>query len=375
MKRHETELQELGPTLEEAKKEEVNLALTAREFLRGNGYAEEQNFESALEALRNYQIRSAQSRTHLDKVNEIQGQLKGLNDQYESDKGALDELEKKLNGFLHQAGAVNVDEYHEKADGAKMYHEFWKERQGVEEQLNALLNGQTLDGLREQAGGSRVPGSDKTVAELKQQADAVDNELESKRKREHALHIMLTQRSAGSRSMNEVEEELEAVQSRLAKLEGELEAARYAAEVLETVTKERHSRIAPQLAHQASKYLNTITGGAYEELLISRDMDLSVRVPQTRALHSDPEQSLSTGTVDQIYLALRLAMVKNLSVGNESIPLVLDDPFANYDDARLINAMKLLDEVSKTNQITLFTCRRDVLRAAESIGAPVHILS
>jgi uncharacterized protein YhaN len=375
MKRHEQELQELTPRLENAKKEEIELALLVREFLRSNGYAEEQNFESALEALRNYQIRSAQSRTHLDKVNEIQGQLKELNEKYESEKTALDELDQQLNRFLHDAGAVNVEEYHEKADGARMYHEFWKEREGLEEQLRALLNGQTLDELRNQAGQSRVVGSKKTTTELREAAESVDNELESKRKREHALHIMLTQRSAGFRSMNEVEEEREAVQNRLDKLEMELDAAQYAAEVLETVTKERHSRIAPQLAHLASGYLNTITGGAYEELLISRDMDLSVRIPQTRALHSEPEQMLSTGTVDQIYLALRLAMVSNLSEGSESIPLVLDDPFANYDDERLMNALKLLKEVSKTNQITLFTCREDVLKAAKEVGSPVFNLA
>ena len=375
MKRHEKELQELAQRLEKAKKEEIELALTTREFLRSNGYTEEQNFESALEALRNYQIRSAQSRTHLDKVNEIQGQLKELNEKYEFEKTTLDELDQQLNAFLHDAGAVSVEEYHQKVDGARMYNEFWKDREAVEEQLRAILNGQNLDELRSQAGKSRVPGSKKTTAELRDAAEVVDNELESKRKREHALHIMLTQRSAGFRSMNEVEEEREAVQNRLEKLETELDAAQYAAEVLETVTKERHSRIAPQLAQLASGYLNTITGGAYQELMISRDMELSVRIPQTRALHSDPAQMLSTGTVDQIYLALRLAMICNLSDGNESIPLVLDDPFANYDDERLMNAMKLLDEVSKTNQITLFTCREDVLKAAKKIGADIYNLA
>lgn len=371
MKRHEQELLELAPRLEKAKKEEIELALTVREFLRSNGYTEEQNFESALEALRNYQIRSAQSRTHLGKVNEIHGQLKELNEQYEADKKTLDELEQKLNGFLHDAGAVSVDEYHQKVDGARKYSELWKEREGVEEQLQGSLNGQTLHELKAAAGQQKVTGSKKTTTELRSAAETVDHELESKRKREHALHIMLTQRSAGFRSTNEVEEERESVQNRLANLEMEMDAAQYAAEVLETVTKERHSRIAPQLAGLASNYFSTITGGAYEELMISRDMELSVRIPQTKALQSDPEHMLSTGTVDQIYLALRLAMVKNLSDGHESIPLVLDDPFANYDDERLMNALTLLNEVSKTNQVILFSCREDVLKAAGTIGASI----
>jgi uncharacterized protein YhaN len=125
------------------------------------------------------------------------------------------------------------------------------------------------------------------------------------------------------------------------------------------------------VAELASGYLSEVTDGAYNELLINREMQISVRIPQTKALNEAPESQLSQGTVDQIYLALRLAMVQCISENGEQIPMLLDDPFANYDDARLARAMKLLRRISSTNQILLFTCRQDVVRAAKKIDAPV----
>jgi uncharacterized protein YhaN len=168
-----------------------------------------------------------------------------------------------------------------------------------------------------------------------------------------------------------VEEERAATEQRVAELELELKAAAYAISVIEEVTQNRHTRIAPKLAELASRYLELITNGVYKEVLIDRDMQISVRIPQTRAINPDPARLLSKGTVDQIYFALRLAMVRCMSEDGENVPMVLDDPFANYDDVRLRCAMQLLADVGRQHQVILFTCREDVVRTAESLGAPV----
>jgi uncharacterized protein YhaN len=181
----------------------------------------------------------------------------------------------------------------------------------------------------------------------------------------------LTERAAGVRSISEIEEERALVRARVEALEFELEAASYAMALIEEIARDKHARIAPRLAARAGGFLKEITGGAYEEVLINRDLAVSVRIPQTNLMTENPEQSLSKGTVDQIYLALRLAMVQSMSESGESIPLLLDDPFANYDDLRLERALVLLACLSANNQVILFTCREDVVRAAQNVGAPV----
>jgi uncharacterized protein YhaN len=150
-----------------------------------------------------------------------------------------------------------------------------------------------------------------------------------------------------------------------------MEAASYAMALIEEIARDKHARIAPRLAARAGGFLKEITGGAYQEVLVSRDLRISIRIPQTNLMTENPEKVLSKGAVDQLYLALRLAMVQSMSESAEGIPLLLDDPFSNYDDQRLERALELLARLSTQNQVLLFTCREDVVRAAQAVHAPI----
>ena len=63
---------------------------------------------------------------------------------------------------------------------------------------------------------------------------------------------------------------------------------------------------------------------------------------------------LSTGTIDQIYLSLRLSMLDELA--EESLPIILDETFAYWDDERLENILKFLINESEKRQIIIFSC-------------------
>lgn len=63
---------------------------------------------------------------------------------------------------------------------------------------------------------------------------------------------------------------------------------------------------------------------------------------------------LSAGTIDQLYLSLRLSIIKELA--EESIPIFLDESFAYYDDERLKNILRYINEEFKNIQVIIFTC-------------------
>ena len=65
-----------------------------------------------------------------------------------------------------------------------------------------------------------------------------------------------------------------------------------------------------------------------------------------------PAESLSIGTIEQIYLSLRLAIMNEIS--KEKLPVMLDEAFAYYDDKRLEAALDFLSKID--NQVILFTC-------------------
>jgi len=66
--------------------------------------------------------------------------------------------------------------------------------------------------------------------------------------------------------------------------------------------------------------------------------------------------------------------VETLSENGEPVPMLLDDPFANYDDERLRRTMELMRILGEQRQILIFTCREDVVRAGQASGVPVLAL-
>lgn len=373
LNRYIEELEELEKRLEEVRFAERDLALEVREFLRDNHYTEEENHDSALKALRAYRIRSAQARHRQGDLEVVQGQVRLLKEQLADEDDRVTALENELSEYLVQAGAASVEEFHERLEQADRHRELKQQRDHIEEQLALTLGDNTLATLVEKVGDATLDTDidPRTPDAIQSDLDSNSELLEAKRKRAHSLQLMMTERSAGLRSLNEVDEERDATVRRVAELELELQAAKHAVEVLEGVTQERYAEVAPLLAEKASEYLSVITSGTYNELTIDPKMRIHVRIPQTQSLSADPERSLSKGTVDQIYLSLRLAMIQTMSADAETVPMVLDDPFAHYDDARLESAMNLMLEVGKTNQVLLFTCREDVIRTAESLEIPV----
>ena len=65
---------------------------------------------------------------------------------------------------------------------------------------------------------------------------------------------------------------------------------------------------------------------------------------------------LSTGTIHQLYLALRIAILRKISNSSESIPIILDEPFAYFDNQRLESTLDCLKKISKNNQVIIFCC-------------------
>lgn len=345
-----------------------------RELLRKNGFEEEAQYETALAALRAFRaIASAQRERH-GRLKVLEDRAEALERRYRSEEADIEKAQHDLGLLLRKAGVDSVERFHESVEQARAYRELREKRAALEEQLEALLRGQDLRELRrmvEEQGPlpPATPGA--TVPSLRAELEAIQAEIEQRRVEEHQLHLNMTERGAGTRAINEIEEERARIERSVQALDLELTATSHAMTQIEDVARDKYARIAPRLAEGASRYIAAITDGAYTELRLSRELTIGVRIPQTRRMNESPERVLSKGTVDQIYLALRLALVEAVSENNETVPMLLDDPFANYDDQRLDRTLRLLATIGERQQVLLFTCREDVARAAEAIQAPI----
>jgi uncharacterized protein YhaN len=145
---------------------------------------------------------------------------------------------------------------------------------------------------------------------------------------------------------------LEDINRRISLLEEHYAALTVAIETAAAASQNLQRRFAPGISQEAQRLFQSLTGGRYDRLILNRDFTLQVAAEKETALRGS--QFRSDGTVDQLYLALRLAVAKTLS---PDAPLVLDDALVRFDDQRLAAAMALLKEEAKSKQVLLFTCQ------------------
>ena len=169
------------------------------------------------------------------------------------------------------------------------------------------------------------------------------------------LHKQLGQlegqmQALGSREA--LEAQLAAVSARLEKLEQTYAALELAQSKLAQASQALQRRFAPAIAKKAQEHFSRITAGRYDRLSLDNDLGVHTAAQSEDTLTS--AQWRSDGTVDQLYLALRLAVADELT---PNAPLVLDDALVRFDDERLGQAMALLRQISQHKQILLFTCQ------------------
>lgn len=124
-----------------------------------------------------------------------------------------------------------------------------------------------------------------------------------------------------------------------------------AKEILEKAYNKMKNNITPKFTENLLKNAKGVIGEKYKNIIFNEEEGLTIELENGSYKNA---MLLSTGTIDQLYLALRLAVLQEIS--KESMPIILDETFAYFDDERLENILKYLDENFKENQIIIFTC-------------------
>jgi len=132
----------------------------------------------------------------------------------------------------------------------------------------------------------------------------------------------------------------------------------------------RRSQQGP-LLQAAGRHFAALTGGRYERLAVDEDKDGRMLMLATRDDGSEcPVEALSEGTADQLYLALRVAMVEAHAAAAEPLPFIADDLMVHFDDARTAAAIRLLTELGRTTQVILFSHHDHVAQLAQAMASP-----
>ena len=146
---------------------------------------------------------------------------------------------------------------------------------------------------------------------------------------------------------------IDSLRLRIGELEETEEALELAQRTLAAATEQLQRRFAPRITERARILFSRLTDGRYDRLNLTKELAVDAAATGELTMHS--AQWRSEGTVDQLYIALRLAVAEELT---PAAPLVLDDALARFDDRRLKNALEVLAEAAGSRQVILFTCRK-----------------
>ena len=284
----------------------------------------------------------------------------------------LDEHGSRVGSFLSESGLSFAGESTRRARRAL-------------DQLDAMRSMRAVSQQREKAASLQQAELRRSIAELRSRRieqcraaglpdnaslDDFDDALAEKEvEREQTQHMAAqTERCRGefserlsaarsSTGFDRVKLEYEEASARMKAAQQSLTVLLIAQKTLQCAIAEWDKKSQPEVYRQASRLLSLMTEGAWVQVRLSAEGSIEA-VDALRGVL--PAHLLSLGTRQQLYLSLRLALLITASDVGRGLPVVCDDILVNFDDSRRAQAAKALVELSRTRQVILFTCHKDV---------------
>ncbi|MCX8128908.1 MAG: AAA family ATPase [Clostridia bacterium] len=179
--------------------------------------------------------------------------------------------------------------------------------------------------------------------------------------------------SGDESELQSIAAEIEELEARKSQLEDINLSLKTALDVLTEASTEIQKDFVPLLNCKMADTVKRITGGRYRDLRADSSFVLKAIAPETGDVVS--VSALSGGTVDQMYLALRVAMSDMVVQAGERLPFIMDEIFAQYDDTRTRETLAFLKGLSEQRQIILFTCKsREVEIVRQIFGNSLNLV-
>ncbi len=271
----------------------------------------------------------------VDSIEEIKELLPEISQKAQS----VREIKAELNFYLNELGGISYDTAREKLEALK----------GVNLDTNLDFN------------------------YLKSEYEKLLQEISDKKAKIATLAAEAKMQVSLSEKLDEYKDKQAALLEKMNAQKEYCEILDIASEVLTESFSEVHSSYGLVLENKASEIFARLTGDKYSSMTISKSFDITVR--EKDVFGSRDIDFLSSGTADQSYLSLRLAIAELISDEKEALPILLDDSLSQYDDVRMKKAIEFLSEYAKTHQIVMFTCHNSIADMAKQCNAEIGYLS
>ena len=242
--------------------------------------------------------------------------------------------------------AASIDEYLE------LYKNYAEAQRAEKESAEALA---AVRHRQEQAESKTLTQLDFTGGD--NQAAQLSRRLTEARAKCSRISAQMAEHSGRLAAMGDplvLGSEISRMEAEYAEISAEYDAIALAIDTMRKADEDIQSRFSPALGKLAAEYMQFVTDGKYDGVMLDRDFSATVHeaggnVPRNA-------EYLSAGTLDLMYLAVRLAVCSLALPESANCPLIIDDALVNFDADRRRQAMALLEKIAQERQVILFAC-------------------
>ncbi len=205
---------------------------------------------------------------------------------------------------------------------------------------------------------------------IEKEMENIDNNINDLKLKSRILETEKANVDEKLEELARVEETLaeqERIKEELLSLQVSYEIAK---ECLEKAYDEIKHNLSPQFERKLCEITTNLTNGKYTNVSVNDEKGLLIEVENGAYM---PVERLSLGTIDEMYLALRLSILAEIS--NENVPILLDETFAYFDKERLKNMMCYLQDKNYNNQIIIFTCTNREEEVLKELKIEYHLIN
>jgi uncharacterized protein YhaN len=300
-----------------------------------------------------------------EKKEHLEERIKELETREKTIQDIISDLESNIQNLIVEGGAGNAEEFRKHSSVVQKREDLLKRKKDIEIQLARLIGSTPeIEKFKEEVAAesdhittdhsiekleSEITQLESKFSEIAQNTGAKKNQISALEKNERLGGLRLEEENLRARLQEALSEwSVNALCHKLLNM------------AMTIYERERQ----PFVLKHAGRYLDKITEGRYIHVIKKAEGNkLVVETPE--GLQKDVN-ALSRGTAEQLYLSMRLAFIKEYSNRVGTLPLIVDDILVNFDPQRAKATIRLLNEISRENQIIMFTCHPNTLDLCKS---------
>ncbi len=318
------------------------------------------------EALRNQEA-------HVARRDLLKRQYRTLRRKRAKHEQMLMRLKRKRRDLFHRAAVRDEDEFRRRAVQAARAEVVRHERETLGREIAAAIGGHCSEQLvDEQLKANSPEALESRWEQLQSRLENLQQQLRERLENRGTLAAQM-KALADDRQLPRKQLELATVDQQIEEALAQWQVRALVTATLDEIREMYERERQPETLREASTYLDQLTAGRYVRVWTPLGENV-LKVDDAEG-NSLAVEVLSRGTREQLFLALRLALVSQYSRRGAVLPLVLDDVLVNFDAHRAKAAARVLrDFAAEGHQLLIFTCHEHILKLFKSLKVPAATL-